>query len=64
MVILTTVFSGMHLLSRWLDKRQLWRSREALVSDGAGKISVLVAVLLFVLILPRSGFSFGGFFKP
>ena len=66
-VIAVVVFLGIYLLSSWLDKRQPGPNDEALVSDGAGKvlvmISAVVAILLFVMILPRLGASFGGFFQ-
>ena len=67
-VIAVAVFLGIFLLSRWLDKRQPSPNDDAVVSDGAGKvliiISAVVAVLLFALIVPRFGGSFGVFFKP
>ena len=66
-VIAVAVFLGIYLLSRWLDKRQPSTNDDAVVSDGAGKvlivISAVVAVLLFALILPRFGISFGGLFQ-
>lgn len=66
-VILVAVFSGIYLLSRWLDKRQPSPDDGAVVSDGAGKVFIIiasvVAILLFVLILPRFGVSFGGLFQ-
>ena len=66
-VIAVAVFLGIYLVSRWLDKRQPSPNDDAVVSDGAGKvliiISVVVAVLLFALILPRFGVSFGGLFQ-
>ena len=66
-VIAVAVFLGIYLVSRWLDKRQLSPNDDAVVSDGAGKvlivISAVVAVLLFALILPRFGVSFGGLFQ-
>ena len=66
-VIAAAVFLGIYLVSRWLDKRQPSPNDDAVVSDGAGKvliiISVVVAVLLFALILPRFGVSFGGLFQ-
>ena len=65
-VIVVAVFLGIYLVSRWLDKRQPSPNEDAVVSDGAGKvliiISAVVAVLLFALILPRFGVSFGGLF--
>ena len=66
-VIAVAVFLGIYLVSHWLDKRQPNPNDEAVVSDGAGKvliiISAVVAVLLFALILPRFGVSFGGLFQ-
>ena len=66
-VIAVAVFLGIYLVSRWLDKRQPSPNDDALVSEGAGKvliiISAVVAVLLFALILPRFGVSFGGLFQ-
>ena len=66
-VIAVAVFLGIFLVSRWLDKRQPSPNDDAVVSDGAGKvltvISAVVAVLLFALILPRFGVSFGGLFQ-
>jgi preprotein translocase subunit SecG len=66
-VIAVAVFLGIYLVSRCLDKRQPSPNDDAVVSDGAGKvltiISAVVAVLLFALILPRFGVSFGGFFQ-
>ena len=65
--IAVAVFLGIFLVSRWLDKRQPSPNDDALVSDGAGKvliiISAVVAVLLFALILPRFGVSFEGLFQ-
>ena len=66
-VIAVAVLLGIYLVSRWLDKRQPSPNDDAVVSEGAGKvliiISVVVAVLLFALILPRFGVSFGGLFQ-
>ena len=66
-VIAVAVFLGIYLLSRWLDKRQSNADNDAVVSDGAGKVLIIiasvVAILLFVLILPRFGVSFGGLFQ-
>ena len=66
-VIAVAVFLGVYLLSRWLDKRQSNADEDAVVSDGVGKVLVVVAsvvaILLFVLVLPRFGFSFGGVFQ-
>lgn len=66
-VIAVAVFLGIYLLSRWLDKRQPNADDDAVVSDGAGRvlivISAVVALLLLVLILPRFGVSFGGLFQ-
>ena len=66
-LIAVAVFLGIYLVSRWLDKRQPSPNDDAVVSDGAGKvlivISAVVAVLLFALILPRFGISFGGLFQ-
>ena len=66
-LIAVAVFLGIYLLSRWLDKRQPNADDDAVVSDGAGRvliiISAVVALLLLVLILPRFGASFGGLFQ-
>ena len=65
--IAVAVFLGIFLVSRWLDKRQPSPNDDAVVSDGAGRvliiISAVVAVLLFALILPRFGVSFGSLFQ-
>ena len=66
-VIVVAVFSGIYLISRWLDEGQPSPDDDAVVSDGAGKVLIIiasvVAILLFVLILPRFGVSFGGLFQ-
>ena len=66
-VIVVAVFIGIYLLSRWLDKRQSGTDDNAVVSDGAGKVLIMiasvVAILLFVLILLRFGVGFGGLFQ-
>ena len=66
-LIAVAVFLGIYLLSRWLDKRRPNADGDAVVSDGAGRvlivISAVVALLLLVLILPRFGVSFGGLFQ-
>ena len=66
-VIVVAIFLGIYLISRWLDKRQPSPDDDAVVSDGAGKVLIIiasvVAILLFVLILPRFGVSFGGLFQ-
>ena len=66
-VILVAVFLGIYLISRWLDRGHPSPDDDAVVSDGAGKgliiIASVVAILLFVLILPRFGISFGGLFQ-
>ena len=66
-VILVAVFLGIYLICRWLDKGQPSPEDDAVVSDGAGKVLIIlafvVAVFLFVLILPRFGVSFGGLFQ-
>ena len=66
-VIAVAVFLGIYLVSRWLDKRQPSPNDDAVVSEGAGKvliiISAIVAVFLFALILQRFGVSFGGLFQ-
>ena len=66
-VIAVAVFLGIYLLSRWLDMRQPSPNDDAVVSDGAGKVLIIilaaVAFLLFALILPRFGVSFGGLFQ-
>ena len=65
-VIAVAVFLGVYLLSRCKDKLQPSPDDDALVSDGAGKvlimISAVVAILLFVMIFLRLGISFGGLF--
>ena len=62
-VIVVAVFLGIYLLSRWLDRGRPSPDDDAVVSDGAGKVLIIiasvVAILLFVLILPRFGVSFG-----
>ena len=66
-VIVVAVFIGIYLISHWLDKGQPSPDDDAVVSDGAGKVLIIiasvVAILLFVLILPRFGVSFGGLFQ-
>jgi len=66
-VIVVAVFLGIYLISRWLDKGRPSPDDDAVVSDGAGKVLIIiasvVAILLFVLILPRFGVSFGGLFQ-
>ena len=66
-VIVVAVFLGIYLISRWLDKGQSSPDDDAVVSDGAGKVLIIiasvVAILLFVLMLPRFGVSFGGLFQ-
>ena len=66
-VILVAVFIGLYLISRWLDKGQPSPDDDVVVSDGTGKVMIIiasvVAILLFVLILPRFGVSFGGLFQ-
>ena len=66
-VIVVAIFSGIYLISRWLDKRHPSPDDDAVVSGGAGKVLIIiasvVAILLFVLILPRFGVSFGGLFR-
>ena len=62
-VIVAAVFLGIYLISRWLDKGQPSPDDDVVVSDGTGKVMIIiasvVAILLFVLILPRFGVSFG-----
>ena len=62
-VFVVAIFLGIYLISRWLDKGQPSPDDDAVVSDGAGKVLIIiasvVAILLFVLILPRFGVSFG-----
>ena len=62
-VIVVAVFLGIYLISRWLDKGRPSPDDDAVVSDVAGKVLIIiasvVAILLFVLILPRFGVSFG-----
>ena len=66
-VIVVAIFLGIYLISRWLDKRQPSPDDDAVVGDGAGRVLIViasvVAILLFVLILPRFGVSFGGLFQ-
>ena len=66
-VILAAVFLGIYLLSRWLERGLPSPDDDAVVTDGAGKvltiIASVVAILLFVLILPRFGVSFGSLFQ-
>ena len=66
-LIAVAVFLGIYLLSRWLDKRQPNADDDAVVSDGAGRvlivISAVVALLLLALIIPRFGVSIGGLFQ-
>ena len=66
-VILVAVFLGAYLISRWLDRGPTSPDDDVVVSDGAGKVLIIiasvVAILLFVLILPRFGVSFGGLFQ-
>ena len=66
-VIMLAVFLGIYLISRWLDRGKPSPDDDAVVSDGAGKVLIIiasvVAILLFVLILPRFGVSFGGLFQ-
>ena len=66
-VIVVAIFLGIYLISRWLDKGKPSPDDDAVVSDGAGKVLIIiasvVAILLFVLILPRFGVSFGGLFQ-
>ena len=62
-VIVAAVFLGIYIISRWLDKGQPSPDDDVVVSDGTGKVMIIiasvVAILLFVLILPRFGVSFG-----
>ena len=66
-VIAVALFSGIYLLSRWLNKPQPIADEDVVVSDGAGRLLIvilaLVALLLLVVILPRFGVSFGGLFQ-
>ena len=66
-VIVVAVFTGIYLISRWLDRGQPSPDDDAVVSDDSGKVLIIiasvVAILLFVLILPRFGVSFGGLFQ-
>ena len=66
-VILVAVFIGIYLISSWLDRAPPSPDDDAVVSDGAGKVLIIiasvVAILLFVLILSRFGVSFGGLFQ-
>ena len=62
-VIVVAVFLGIYLLSRWLDRGQSSPDDDEVVSDGAGKVLIIiasvVAILLFLIMLPRFGVSFG-----
>ena len=62
-VIVVAVFLGIYLLSCWLERGQPSPDDDAVVSDGIGKVLIIiasvVAILLFVLISPRFGVSFG-----
>jgi len=62
-VIVVGVFLGIYLLSRWLDRGQPSPDDDEVVSDGAGKVLIIiasvVAILLFLIMLPRFGVSFG-----
>ena len=66
-IIAFAVFLGIYLLSRWLNKWQHSDDKDASISDSAGRVLIIiaavVAILLFVLILPRLGASFGGLFQ-
>ena len=66
-VVVVAVFLGIYLLFRWLNKRQPNADDDAVVSDGTGRvlivISAVVALLQLVLIMPRSSVSFGGLFQ-
>ena len=66
-VIVVAVFLVIYLLSRWFDKRQPSPNEDAAVNEGAKKllitISIVFAILLFILLLPRFGVSFGGLFQ-
>ena len=62
-VIVVAVFLGIYLLTCWLERGQPSPNDDAVVSYGVGKVLIIiasvVAILLFVLILPRFGVSFG-----
>ena len=62
-VIVVAVFLGIYLLSRWLDRGQPSPDDDEVVSDGAGKVLIIiasvVAILLFLIMMPRFGVSFG-----
>ena len=66
-VIVVAVLLVIYLISRWLDRGQPSPDDDAVVSDGAGKVLIIIAsvdaILLFVLILPRFGVSFGALFQ-
>ena len=66
-VIVVAVFLVIYLLSRWFNKPQPSPNEDAAVNDGAEKllitISIVFAILLFILLLPRFGVSFGGLFQ-
>ena len=66
-VFVVAILLGIYLISRWLDRGQTSPDDDAVVSDGAGAVLIIiasaVAILLFVLILPRFGVSFGGLFQ-
>ena len=66
-LVAAALFPITYLLFRWLDERQPNPDDDAVVSDSAGKvliiISAAVVTLLFGFILPRFGVSFGGIFQ-
>lgn len=65
-VLAFAVFSGIYLLSRGYDKRRPSPNAGAVVREGAGKllivVSAVVAIILFVLILPSLGIGLGNIF--
>ena len=58
-VIVVAVFLGIYLLSRWLDRGQPSPDDDEVVSDGAGKVLIIiasvVAILLFLIKLALMG---------
>ena len=57
-VIVVAVFIGIYLLSRWLDKRQPSPDDDAVVSDGAGKVLIIIASVVAILLFSAYTASF------
>ena len=49
-LIVVAVFLGIYLISRWLDKGQPSPDDDAVVSDGAGKVLIIIASVLAILL--------------